>query len=265
MKNITIYLFIIISNLTLSSVNGQSIIFFPGKISNLSIITYDLDVNGGCLDSIINGTLIDIDNKIIKISSTPSFDFGVCPGISKNILGVIPSGIYQIMIYQNDNISELFSTETFVFSTELIVNQVSTPQSQHESPSENSIQSGIGVIRGWICDARQISISLDGGKIQLNAAYGTSRQDTFSVCGDSNNGYGLVFNWNLLSDGSHTMSIIADGTIISTVNFTITTIGKEFFTNLEKQIEINDFPISGESVTVEWSEPDQNFKITNHH
>jgi hypothetical protein len=263
MKNITICFFIIISNLIISYVNGASFVFYPEKPTPSSLITYNINVNGGCLDDIINGLLIDTDNKIIRISSTPSFDFGVCPGIPENVLGVVPEGTYQVMVYLFDNAFDLFSPETLVLSTELIVNPLSISPSNHESPREGSIQSGIGVIRGWVCDARQISITIDG-KTSINAAYGTSREDTLTICGDSNNGYGIVFNWNLLSDGPHTMAIIADGSGIKTVNFTTVTLGEEFFSNLERQMQINDFPISGESVTVEWSEPDQNFKITNH-
>src|SRR5712692_10314197 len=69
-------------------------------------------------------------------------------------------------------------------------------QATLEDPQLGSHQSGIGLIRGWVCQANRIDIEIDGQKVQ--AAYGTTRGDTQSVCGDSNNGFGLTFNWNLL-------------------------------------------------------------------
>src|SRR5215475_7344904 len=72
-----------------------------------------------------------------------------------------------------------------------------------ENPQPNSFQSGIGVISGWVCDAQRIDIELDG--VRTQAAYGTARGDTISVCGDSNNGFGFLFNWNLLGAGVHTV------------------------------------------------------------
>ena len=77
-----------------------------------------------------------------------------------------------------------------------------------ENPQPNSFQSGIGVISGWVCDAQRIDIELDG--VRTQAAYGTSRGDTRAVCGDDNNGFGLLFNWNLLGAGVHTVKAFAD-------------------------------------------------------
>ena len=47
----------------------------------------------------------------------------------------------------------------------------------HESPSEGSIQSGVGLIRGWACDADDVAISIDDGA-PIHIGYGTSREDT---------------------------------------------------------------------------------------
>ncbi len=51
-----------------------------------------------------------------------------------------------------------------------------------ENPQPNSFLSGLGVISGWVCDAQRIDIEFDG--VRSQAAYGTSREDTRSVCGD---------------------------------------------------------------------------------
>ena len=78
-----------------------------------------------------------------------------------------------------------------------------------ETPSPGSFQSGIGVICGWVCEAEEVVIDINGQPWQ--AAYGTARADTKARCGDINNGLGLLFNWNLLGDGVHTLVIRADG------------------------------------------------------
>lgn len=56
---------------------------------------------------------------------------------------------------------------------------------------------------------------------RIPAAYGTERRDTTSVCGDSNNGFVLPFNWNLLGEGTHTVRAIADGVEFDSATFTV--------------------------------------------
>ena len=73
------------------------------------------------------------------------------------------------------------------------------PRATLDGPAPNSFQSGIGLIYGWACEAEEIVIELAGTPVP--AAYGTPRADTQGVCGDSNNGFGLPMNWNLLGNG----------------------------------------------------------------
>ena len=70
-----------------------------------------------------------------------------------------------------------------------------------ENPGNTSFQSGIGVLSGWVCAAEEVEITLGALTPQM-AAYGTERLDTASKCGDTDNGFGLLFNWNLLGDGA---------------------------------------------------------------
>ena len=70
-----------------------------------------------------------------------------------------------------------------------------------ENPGAASFQSGLGLISGWVCEAEAVEIELNG--VPQAAAYGTERLDTESACGDTDNGFGLLFNWNLLGDGEH--------------------------------------------------------------
>ncbi len=62
------------------------------------------------------------------------------------------------------------------------------------------------------------------GTTRLPAVYGTERRDTTSVCGDSNNGFVLPFNWNLLGEGTHTARAFADGVEFDSATFTVTTL-----------------------------------------
>ena len=94
-----------------------------------------------------------------------------------------------------------------------------------ENPGPNSFQSGVGLISGWVCDAEVVEIELNG--TLQEAAYGTLRSDTEAVCGDIDNGFGLLFNWNLLGDGEHTIVAFSDGEEFGRTTFTVTTLGQE--------------------------------------
>ena len=93
-----------------------------------------------------------------------------------------------------------------------------------ENPAPASFQSGIGVISGWVCDAETVEIVMNEGPPWM-AAYGTSRADTAGVCGDTDNGFGLLFNWNLLGDGEHTVITLVDGVELARTRVTVTTLG----------------------------------------
>ena len=93
-----------------------------------------------------------------------------------------------------------------------------------ENPFSGSFQSGIGLFSGWVCNASQVEFEIDGDPtLTFMAGYGTHRIDTTGVCGDSNNGFGLLFNWNLLGDGTHTVRALADGVEFDSATFTVTT------------------------------------------
>ena len=133
-------------------------------------------------------------------------------------------------------------------------------QANLENPQPGSLQSGIGVISGWVCQASRVDIAIDGGP-PAQAAYGTSREDTRSVCGDANNGFGLLLNWNLAGDGTHTVQALADGVEFARVTFNVTTLGAEFLTGLAASSIVPDFPSSGLSTAVQWQQSLQNFVI----
>ena len=101
------------------------------------------------------------------------------------------------------------------------------------------------------------------------AGYGTDRIDTTGVCGDSDNGFGLLFNWNLLGGGTrggtqHTVRALADGVEFDRATFTVTTLGTEFVRGAEGECRVPNFPAAGETVTLTWQESMQNFVITDY-
>lgn len=131
-----------------------------------------------------------------------------------------------------------------------------------ENPQPGSSQSGIGVITGWACDANEIEIQFNNDAATLQpAGYGTQRLDTQSVCGDADNGYGLLFNWNRLGDGTHTVQALADGVEFADVSITVITLGENFLRDAEGEVTIDHFPTRDSAVTLRWQEAQQNFAI----
>ena len=130
-----------------------------------------------------------------------------------------------------------------------------------ENPGPNSFQSGIGVISGWVCAAAAVTITL-GDLLPQVAGYGTERVDTEAVCGDTDNGFGLLFNWNLLGAGTHEVVASVDGEELGRVTVQVTTLGTGFLRGVEGECVVEDFPLPGETVTLEWQQNSQNFVIT---
>lgn len=130
-----------------------------------------------------------------------------------------------------------------------------------ETPSVGSSESGVGLIRGWFCNAETIEIQIDDFN-RFPAAYGTPRSDTTGPCGDSNNGFGITFNWNLIGDGPHTIRAFADGVQFADLDFNVTTLGVNFLTGVSAAYRLDGFPTVGHETIISWSEAHQNFIIT---
>ena len=132
-----------------------------------------------------------------------------------------------------------------------------------ENPGPNSFQSGIGVLSGWVCEGTEVIIELNGEP--QPAAYGTERLDTLEMCGDTDNGFGLLFNWNLLGEGEHEVVAFVDGEELGRTTVRVTTVGEgvgeEFLRGAEGECVVEDFPMPGETVTLEWQQSSQNFVI----
>ena len=137
--------------------------------------------------------------------------------------------------------------------------EITFVQGYLENPGADSFQSGVGILSGWVCDADMVEIELNG--MPQEAAYGTERLDTAGVCGDTDNGFGLLFNWNLLSDGEHEVVALVDGVELGRATVTVTTLGAEFLRGAEGECVAEDFPAMGRTVTLEWQQTSQNFVI----
>ncbi|MDZ7621713.1 MAG: trypsin-like peptidase domain-containing protein [Candidatus Competibacteraceae bacterium] len=134
------------------------------------------------------------------------------------------------------------------------------PQARLESPEPGSFESGIGLIRGWVCDAGNVEIQINDRPRQ-RVAYGSRRADTIEVCGNADNGFGFTVNWNNLGDGVHSVKAFADGVEFAQAQFTVTTLGVDFLRGFTGEYILPNFPQTGRNAIVRWSEPHQNFVI----
>lgn len=131
-----------------------------------------------------------------------------------------------------------------------------------ETPAPNEIVSGIATISGWNCTARAVTIKIDAYPVTM-AGNGTERKDTTGVCGQGNfnSGYSLLYNYNDLAQGPHTIIAYADGTEFARVNFTTVTLGASFLVGKSGQRLLRNFPDMNQSVIVQWQQNRQNFSI----
>ena len=139
------------------------------------------------------------------------------------------------------------------------VGVTTAPRGSLENPGEGSAKSGIGVISGWVCDASRVELDINGNRVA--AAYGTERGDTVAVCGDSNNAFALLVNWNLLGDGTHAVRALADGVEFGRAEFQVTTFGQEFLQGASGRYSLLDFPRAGSTAVIEWDQNSQNFVV----
>lgn len=131
-----------------------------------------------------------------------------------------------------------------------------------ENPQPGGTYSGIGALTGWRCTGGTITFVFDTG-LTVQAGYGTSRNDTIGACGDANNGFAALMNFNLLGDGQHTVSVRNNGTQFAFVTFNVKTLGAEFLTGRSGSAQIQNFPNAGQTTTVQWQQSSQNFVIAN--
>ena len=146
--------------------------------------------------------------------------------------------------------------------------QLTPEEARLDVPAAGSFQSGVSIISGWVYEADVIEIvfeSHDTGESSgpVEASYGTERGDTIDACGDADNAFGLLFSWNLLGSGVHTVRALTDGEEFASSMVTVSMPStKEFLEGVQRTHDIADFPEPGQTTTVEWQEGRQNFVIT---
>ena len=151
---------------------------------------------------------------------------------------------------------------SFLFVLHAFSSQLVWAQAVLENPQPGSFQSGVGVISGFVCTATTVEIEIDGGAV-FEAAYGSSRGDTAGPCSDDGlNGFGLLFNWILLGDGTHQIRALADGQEFAIVSFVVATFGEEFLRDAAGQFTFSGFPNPEDEVRLVWQESVQNFVVT---
>ncbi|MBM4257350.1 MAG: matrixin family metalloprotease [Deltaproteobacteria bacterium] len=133
-----------------------------------------------------------------------------------------------------------------------------TVQGRLENPQPNSAVSGISTISGWVCAATQVTVLINGN-ISIPAAYGTPRGDTRTTCGDDDNGFGVLVNWNDLGPGTHQMVALADGVEFGRATVTVASFGVPFVTGAGGAYTVQ---FNGRNVTLRWEEKLQNFVIS---
>ncbi|HNG55607.1 MAG TPA: hypothetical protein PLR85_19665, partial [Nitrospira sp.] len=130
------------------------------------------------------------------------------------------------------------------------------------TPVDFSTVSGVGVISGYHCSSKDIDVHIDGswaGK----AGAGTRLLGTQSVCGRTDTGYSILYNFNNLSNGLHVITVSADGIPLdSHTVWTVQSGGKPWLTGMTKTVTVPDFPTAGRTAVLEWIQSYQNFLIT---
>ena len=149
-----------------------------------------------------------------------------------------------------------------MFTTLLLLSPIGVANDGRlENPSNGGDYAGIQLFSGWVCDADALEVLVDGAQY-LTVPYGGDRLDTQAVCGDRNNGFGLLFNMANLGSGEHTVTLFADGQKIDESTFNVTRLSTgEFAEGLTKCSVIGGFPTVDKEVVLTWSEASQNFQI----
>lgn len=141
---------------------------------------------------------------------------------------------------------------------------ISHAQGNLEIPQNGSVQSGVGIVSGWYCDADRIEIAFDGGD-PIEASYGTTRQDTVDQCGDDDNGFALLWAFQLLGPGEHEVVAYADGVEFRRRTFSVTDISEGgFLRGAAAEARVQGFPTLDSDVVLKWQEANQNFAIADY-
>lgn len=132
-----------------------------------------------------------------------------------------------------------------------------------ELPGPLSVQSGIGLVTGYVCEAERVEVAFNRG-VRLLVPHGSTRADTERACGREDTGFGFLWNYNLLEDGEHVVELFVDGKRIAERVFTVTTLGAQFLRDVNGDVRVNGFPTPSTDVILQWQQANQNFVISDY-
>jgi hypothetical protein len=130
------------------------------------------------------------------------------------------------------------------------------------TPVNGSVVSGVGVISGFHCTSKDIAVFVDGVSLG-KAGAGTTLKGTLPVCGRTDTGYSLLYNFNNLANGEHLVTVYADGVLFGAN--TVTTFqsgGVPWLAGAAKTVQVPNFPQAGQTAVLDWVQSYQNFLIT---
>jgi len=134
-----------------------------------------------------------------------------------------------------------------------------------ENQQPNSYQSGIGLVSGWACMPQSLRVRLDSVLLPIKVPGGGPREDTRTICGHADTGFGLLINYNDLKAGPHILRLeSSDPSYVGeSVNFNVTVPGdpSTFLNNLNREVNIPGFPVTGKTTILIWQQSIQNFSI----
>lgn len=190
-----------------------------------------------------------------------------------------PTGISQNVRNSANNVLTLNNTAYTVANFRPSVENPLPMVAMMENPQNGKTVSGITTIHGWAIDGKGITnvdLFIDGQSAGT-IPYGGSRKDVKTAHPDypnaDNSGFGVIFNYSILSSGNHTISVKVhnqDGNILpldSTV--TVKKFQGEFVDNMNPGV----WSLSNSAVTVggitknydiqiKWFSESQSFGIT---
>lgn len=130
------------------------------------------------------------------------------------------------------------------------------------TPGTGSTVSGVGVISGYHCSSQDIEIRVDGVSLGYAGA-GTTLLGTQGVCGRTDTGFSLLYNFNNLQPGQHVVEAYADGVLFGSNSFvSAQSGGVPWLSGASKSVSVQDFPQPGKKALLEWVQSNQNFLVT---
>ncbi len=150
-----------------------------------------------------------------------------------------------------------------------------------DEPADGGTRSGIGLIRGWVCqddgDGVEIRITGPSGSSSrtrtITALYGSDRGDVNvdNECDDKSTtdvGFAVQYNYNILDAGTYTIQAFVGTEQIGRTNagqtngFRVIRISdEEFLEGASRTVVVEDFPRTGDTTSLRWDESSQNFQI----